>query len=162
MNSMKATGMFNRILVATNGSEKASAAVERGVELAATEHAELVFLHVLPPAVWRHSRLTPASATPRRLPAAPLHDEALRKAVARAREMGVEAKVELLSGNPTREIVSAATMFDADVVVIGEGGRNPLHEHVTPGLLRHSKRPVLVAKRREPQAAKGLPLRKAA
>jgi len=157
---MKTTEMFDRILVATNGSEKASAAVERGVELAASEHAELVFLHVAPPTVWRYSRLAPASAIPRRLPA-PLHNDALRAAAALASEAGVKARLELLSGDAAREIVSVAEQLDADVVV-GESGQNPLRERVTPSVLRRAKRTVLVAKRRKAQAAKVLPLRKAA
>ena len=39
---------MNKILVATDGSESASAAVELGVSLAAQHKAELIFVHVVP------------------------------------------------------------------------------------------------------------------
>lgn len=161
MNTMETTKLFHRILVATNGSEQASAAVERGVELALSEQAELVFLHVLPPTVWRTSRLAPASAIPRRLPA-PLHDEALRAAAARASEMGVKARLELLSGETAREIVSVAEQLEVDLVIVGQSGRNPLRERVAPKVLHRAKCTVLVAKSLEPGAERSVPLRKAA
>jgi nucleotide-binding universal stress UspA family protein len=154
------TQPIERILVATDGSEAAREAVELGVDLASSQDAEVIFLHVAPPTVWRYSRMAPASAIPRQLPAPEL-DDALRDALARATEAGVEARLALLSGNAAREIVSAADILEVDLVVVGKSGRNPLREHVGSTVARRSERPVLVARRQARKPSRML-LKKAA
>jgi nucleotide-binding universal stress UspA family protein len=155
------TQPIHRILVATDGSEAAREAVERGVDLASSQGAEVIFLRVAPPTVWRYSRMAPASAIPRKLPAPEL-DEALREAAARATEAGVEAKLALISGNAAREIVSVADILDVDLVVVGKSGRNPLREHVGTAVTRRTTRPVLVARARQARKPSRPLLRKAA
>jgi len=144
---------FNRILVATNGSGSSQAAVERGLELAATDGAEVIFVHVRPPVAWRYGRLAPASAIPRRLPA-PAQDEALAGAVTRAEELGVPSRIALLSGNAAREIVGVSDLVDADLIVVGKSGRNPLRERVAPSVLHKSRRTVMIAKSHRPAVAR--------
>jgi nucleotide-binding universal stress UspA family protein len=161
MISMSTTMPIKRILVATDGSESSDAAVDMGVGLAAAEHAHVVFLHVRPPASYRYSRLAPASAIPRKLGSA-AQDDALQRAATVAREAGVSAQVELIAGDAAREITSVAEIVDADLVVVGRGSRNPFHEHVGSSVVRRTKRPVLVAKRRPEADAKTGLFRRAA
>jgi len=144
---------FSRILVATNGSEHSQAAVERGLELAASDGAEVIFVHVAPPVAWRYGRLAPASAIPRRLPAA-AQDEALASAVARAEELGVPSRISLVAGNAAREIVSISDLVDADLIIVGKSGRNPFKERVAGRVLHKAKRTVMIAKRQQPAVAK--------
>jgi nucleotide-binding universal stress UspA family protein len=146
------TQPIERILVATNGSKGAKAAVKLGVDLAGAHDAQLVFLHVRPAAVWRYARLAPASAIPRKL-GTPLQDEALCEASVAASESGMQAHLELLSGDAAREIVTVADIVDADLIVVGESRRNPLRERVGYEVLRRSKRPVLVARRQRAREA---------
>jgi nucleotide-binding universal stress UspA family protein len=136
---------LRRVLVATDGSDSARAAVELGVSLAAMQHADVVFLHIAPPVAWRYSRLASARPIPRRLEAST--DQALREALGRAAEAGVSAKAELIAGEPAREIASVAEIVDADLLVVGQTNRNPLREHVTPAVARRAKCPVLIARR---------------
>jgi nucleotide-binding universal stress UspA family protein len=140
------TQPIERILIATNGSESARAAVQLGVDLAAAHDARVVFLHVRPPVAWRHGRLVPPSAIPRKL-GSPAQDEALGAAATIAREAGVKTQLELISGDAAREITTVADIVDADLVVIGESGRNPLRERIGHEVVRRSNRPVLVARR---------------
>lgn len=155
------TQPIERILVATNGSEAAREAVELGVDLASSQGAEVIFLHVAPPTVWRYSRMAPASAIPRQLPSPEL-DDALREAAARATEAGVGTRLALLSGDAAREIVSAADILDVDLVVVGKSGRNPLRDHVGTTVAKRAACPVLVARPRQARKPSRTLLRKAA
>ncbi len=157
---MNTTGKFHRIVVATSGSPGSKLAVQRGVELAAHEGAEVVFVHVRPPVQWRMSRLTPVTAVPRLL-GEPEQDEALQEAQAKAREAGVKARIRLLSGDTAKLIKATADNVAADLIVLGPTGRNPLREHAGPKVRRLAKRSVLIAKQRE-HAAPRVALRRAA
>jgi nucleotide-binding universal stress UspA family protein len=67
-----------------------------------------------------------------------------------ATEKGVEAEGELLRGTAVAQIAAYADERDADLIVIGSRGHGaittPLLGSVSLGVLRHTRRPVLVVR----------------
>ena len=119
--------MFDRILVAVDGSEHAAKATDTGIALARKFDAALIFL-----SVYKHySRLesTHSLVRAREVPEPPdetlgaLAKDTAERAAAYAREHGV-AQVEAYSkrGPIARTIVDVARERRADVVVMGRRG----------------------------------------
>jgi nucleotide-binding universal stress UspA family protein len=139
---MSATG-FTSILVATDGSPTARAAVGRGLELARRSGASITLLHVVPPVAAHESRLA-AFPLVERLPAE--GDSILAEAGARAEDAGVEAETLVVSGDAPRAILAAAESVGADLVVVGRGRRRPKLRSVAKGVLHRADRPVLLVR----------------
>lgn len=128
---------WRRILATTDGSPSSLVAVERALDLARSDAAELTVLVVRPAAddgVLRVCGDGPLS-------------EPVSELVARARLRGVSASARVQLGEPGSVILAVAGEIDADVIVAGQRGW-PFAEGAgrnTSGyLLRHSDRPVLV------------------
>ena len=72
----------------------------------------------------------------------------LDAALEAAQEHGVAARTKLLVGNPSDEIVTHADSIGADLIVVGSRGLGAfgrmLLGSVSRGVLRESRRPVLV------------------
>jgi nucleotide-binding universal stress UspA family protein len=140
---------MNKILVATDGSVSSSEAVTFGVELAAEHDAELIFVHVVPTL-----DIVPASGfgIGGAFPHQPtLVDRVLLEdAAAVAAEHGIVPTTALLRGDTVDEIVAFADSHDVDVIVVGSRGRgaiaNALLGSVSRGILRESRRPVVVVR----------------
>jgi nucleotide-binding universal stress UspA family protein len=140
---------MRRILVATDGSPSSREAVAVGVELAAEQRAELVFVHVVPAI-----DLVPATvyAIGGAFPHEPSKADfaMLEDAAAVAAEHGVFATTALLRGNTVDEIVAYADSHDVDLTVVGSRGHggitHALLGGVSRGVLRESTRPVLVVR----------------
>jgi nucleotide-binding universal stress UspA family protein len=139
------------IVIATDGSPSALEAVEYGLELAAEQDAQPIFVHVAPATdvlpVVGFGMGAPASA-PHELDE---HDrESLEEAVELAAEKGLEAKAELVRGNPAHAIVAYAESVDADLIVVGSRGRGTiagaLLGSVSRSVLHEAKRPVLIVR----------------
>ncbi len=139
---------MKRILIATDGSAGAWAAVEEGVELAAEVGAEVVFVFVrhdvpLLGDPWYQRRLTGQLAHAR---------EALDRAEAAARESGVTFESEILEGDAAHCISDAAAVREVDLVVVGSRGRGTLASaligSVSRELLTRSPAPVMVVRDR--------------
>ncbi|MGZ8694448.1 MAG: universal stress protein [Gaiellaceae bacterium] len=139
---------MNKILVAIDGSESAAQAVALGVSLAAQNDAELILVHVIPavdiaPAMFGVGGAFPHEATP--------EDRALLEdAAAAAKEQGVISTTMLLTGDTVDEIVACADSHDVNLIVVGSRGHGPITNallgSVSRGILRESKRSVLVAR----------------
>ena len=144
---------LRKILVATDFSPLAAAALDYAAELAKKFDAEIRLLHVLPilafhvhfpiavplPADWVESVRQRANAE-------------LAKEATRVKE--VKVTTELRDGQVHESVVSAIADFKADLVVIGTHGRRGL-THAMLGsfaerVVRHSPVPVLTVR-----AAKG-------
>lgn len=142
---------MERIVIATDGSESAHEAIELGLELAAEQSAEAIFVHVVP-----EVDVMPASgfgmAIPPAVPREPTDDDRapLEAALELAAEEGIDARTELLAGNPAAEIVAYADTVDADLIVVGSRGHgriaSALIGSVSRGVLSESKRPVLIVR----------------
>lgn len=143
------------ILIATDGSESARAAVDVGVELAEAEDAQAVFANVLS-IVDLIPEWEERDVSPERLPR-PEEEPALADALELARAHGVEARAELLTGYPPKQIAALADEIEADIIVVGSRGIGRLKRAVLGStsreLLSLTGRPVLIVRQvavREP------------
>jgi nucleotide-binding universal stress UspA family protein len=147
---------MNRILVAIDGSPPSAEAGVVAIELASEQGSELSFVHVVP-------RLDVVSAGDftEALPHEPTeHDQALLDdAAAVAAEHGIVATTALRYGVTVEEIIVFADSHDVDLIVVGSRGHgavaSALLGSVSRGVLRGSKRPVLIVRAAagEPRAA---------
>ncbi len=74
----------------------------------------------------------------------------LTEAAEIAARKGVDAKTELLVGNPADEIVAFGDTIDADLIVVGSRGHGAIASallgSVSRAVLHESRRPVLVVR----------------
>jgi nucleotide-binding universal stress UspA family protein len=135
-----------KILVATDGSATASAAIDAAIEFAAEEHRELVFarvISILDFAPQVNGIDGPAARMPR------AEDDAiLSDAIARAHGRGIAATAELLIGDAPQQILRVARNLDADVIVVGSRGLGSIKSIVLGStsreVLAKADRPVMV------------------
>lgn len=132
------------ILVATDGSACGQRAEDEGVSLAVATGARLVFLHVQPEV--DPSRSQPGTLSEEIDESHAMLDRALAKAIA----AGVDAESEIVEGSAGREIVDAARLRGADIIVVGSRGLGKLSSmflgSVSRDVLSEADRPVLIVK----------------
>jgi universal stress protein A len=140
---------FRRILVAIDFAESAEQALARAVELARSESAELIILHVyidLPayPEVTA-GRVEAIYEEQRRW----VEDELERRART-ARGQGLIVRPLVRTGSPAGTIARVAAEERADLVVVGTHGRSGIDRlvvgSVAERVVRHAPCPVLVVK----------------
>ena len=138
---------FEKVLIAVDYGPIAAHAVDAGVDLAKALRAQLAFVHVVDPV----EPLAPESG----IPAAQLLAEAERegkKLLERFKdELGEPTSpVFFALGKPASEIVEAARMWRADVIVVGSHGRGGLKRvvlgSVAEDVMRHAPCPVLAVR----------------
>ena len=145
------------ILVATDGSPAASAAIDAAVALAAETGDEIVAI-----TVWRALQGDYGHAHPSAavlgdlLDAEREHAEAtLSDAVARAEAAGVPIRTRLATGDPAREICAHARELDARLIAVGTRGYGAVASlllgSVSNDVIRLAPCPVMVI--REPERA---------
>jgi len=126
------------VVVGTDGSDNASAAVTEAAELASATGAELVAVSAV--------GLLAGAASPGN------HDEIHHQLehtwTEPARRCGVAVLTELRDGNPVQVLLAAADDHDADVIVVGSRGFGGfptlLLGSTSTQLAQHSHRPVLI------------------
>jgi nucleotide-binding universal stress UspA family protein len=144
---------MKEIVVAIDGSEGSEAAIKEAIQLASAVGAQLTFAYVRKP--------------PSSLLGSPYYECHLARdlgwaraqvdaALERAREASLEARGEVLEGNPVDEILSFADNSRADLIVMGSRGHGALAGallgSVSSGVVQHANLPVLVAKQTAPPA----------
>lgn len=141
---------MKKILIAIDGSESAHEALEFGLELAVEQGATPVLVHVVPAVevLPFGNFAVPAPTIPHEVDEG---DRApLKEAAETAAHKGIDAKTELLLGNPADEIVALGDSIDADLIVVGSRGHGTLASallgSVSRGVLHQSHRPVLVVR----------------
>jgi nucleotide-binding universal stress UspA family protein len=137
---------MNRIVIATDGSEGACAAVHEGIELAYEVGAEVTFVTV------RHG--VPLLGSPH-------YQEHLTRQLAQARaaldhaeeeadRRGVLHESEILEGDPASLIADLAGSRNADLLVVGSRGHGGLTSaligSISRALLTRSPVPVMVVR----------------
>lgn len=141
--------MVERILVPTDGSERASRAADWAIDLARETGGELHFLYVVDtslttglPEDWAWEQIEES-----------LREEgnaALEGLVGSAREAGLDARAEIGKGVPHSRILSYAQKNDVDLIAISTAGRRGLEKllmgSTTDRVLRSAECPVVVIK----------------
>ena len=137
--------MFQRIVVAVDGSEASARAVDAAIDLVAGGGQEVRVVHFLERDVTRFG-------------AVPLEEEGegqrlVEEAAARIRQAGVAVEGEVRTithGNAAPEILSSAELFQADVIVMGSRGLGGFGALVLGSVaykvIHHATVPVLVAR----------------
>jgi nucleotide-binding universal stress UspA family protein len=144
---------FESILVPTDGSDSAEAAVDQAIELASADDAALHVVYVVDTGVvWDE---TGAGTVLDALEGA--GQRALDSVVERARAAGVSTvEASVLNGVPHRAIDEYATERDVDLVVMGTHGRTGVDRYllgsVTERVVRLTDVPVLALKKSETEA----------
>ena len=145
------------ILVATDGSRGANAAVDHALSLAGELGAEVTFISVFRPPF-------PLLGDPyyqRSLEhSLEMARAAVETAVLRAEIAHVAAEGEVIEGDPATEIVKLAESRDVDLIVVGSRGHGPLAStivgSVSTAVIKKAGCPVIVVNEelaRRPQAA---------
>ncbi|WP_276259394.1 universal stress protein [Haloglomus litoreum] len=148
-------GELDDVLVATDGSEGAAAAVTHAVDLAAAAEATLHVVHVVDVTVaWPTGSGGPILD---RMEAA--GREAVDRAVDRAERAGVPSvEATLLSGSPYRAIVDYGADAGVDLTVVGTHGRSGLDRFllgsVAERVVRTAGTPVLGVKAADAEPAR--------
>jgi len=145
-------GDYEEILVPTDGSEPAAAAVEPGLAIAEATGARVHVVHVVNVG---SVALSPEYTTPGelldRLEAA---GRATTERIAtQARERGLEAVTEVLEGMPARDLLAYADEQGVDLIAMGTAGRTGVGRYLlgstTERIIRHAEMPVLAVNARE-------------
>lgn len=154
--------MYDKILVAVDGSEHSNKALRHAAELAEKLGSKIWLIHVYSVVV----PLVPATDTlpsPAQIPAASpalaakltdnakaLGDKILNEAEQLVKEHGVPVEKILKEGDVTRVIVSEAEQGGYDLIVVGHRGASRLGElflgAVSEGISHKAPCPVLIVK----------------
>ncbi|MGB6134695.1 MAG: universal stress protein [Acidobacteriaceae bacterium] len=114
--------MFNRILIAYDGSPESKKALDTGIELAAALHSSATLVSVVEPLPgYLNIASTVAPTLPAELAAEHReHLEAMQSEVKQqAAAHGVEVHTMVAEGSETGEILRAARSTHADLLVVG-------------------------------------------
>ena len=142
--------MFNKILVATDGSQYSDKALEYAVNIAKAFGAKLYIVHVV-----EEDKVALASSA---IPITTniiddlvrIGNEILSRAREYARSRGIDAEVILARGNAADKILETADKINADLIIVGSRGLKGLARFllgsVSERVVRHSNKPVLVVK----------------
>jgi nucleotide-binding universal stress UspA family protein len=147
-------GGYDEILVPTDGSEFAAAAVEHAVSIARQFDARVHVLTVVD--------LGDIARTPDYMPPAELierlenaGEDATERIAAQVRDADLEATTRVRDGHPAKEILAYSDEHDVDLIAMGTAGRTGpsrfLLGSTTERIVRHAEVPVLAvnARRRE-------------
>lgn len=142
-----ASALFEKILIATDGSEKNRAALDEGIAIARACNALVYAVYVIDSrAIASAAGDIPLGDTYRMYQTEA--DQALSRVRAQAGEMKVETAV--LEGNPAAEVVRFAAAHTIDLIVIGTQGKKGLERlllgSVAEEIIRSAQCKVLVVK----------------
>jgi nucleotide-binding universal stress UspA family protein len=137
------------IMLATDGSDSASEALDFAVELCQETGAELAVVAVKPRIAAGRGGIGPAVLEIEGQEGAEHIAQAACQAAAGS---GVVATPHVTHGDPSEEIAAAAVALNADLIVVGSRGlgaiAGALMGSVSRGLVRTSKIPVTVVRAR--------------
>jgi nucleotide-binding universal stress UspA family protein len=143
---------YDDVLVPTDGSESATAAVDHGLAIAAAADARVHALNVIDVG---DAATTPSISPPTEL----LTDlesagqRATEEIAARARDAGLDAVTEIREGYPADDVLAYADENDVDLVAMGTQGRTGLNRYLLGStaerVIRHAEVPVVAVNTRE-------------
>ncbi|AFZ71785.1 universal stress protein [Natronobacterium gregoryi] len=138
--------MYDSILVATDGSETGSVAVEHAIELADQFGATLYGITVLESRTeYDNAIVDPAETKRRRIDRA---ESVLADLESTAVDVGLSVETTVESGVPHEKILEAAGEYGVDAIVVGARGRSSFKRALlggtVDGVVRLTDRPVVV------------------
>ncbi|WP_293030497.1 universal stress protein [Natronococcus sp.] len=120
--------MLDRILIATDGSRKATAAIDHGLDLAETFGAEV---HVIYVVETKASYILSIGASEEGLEEYRQYgEEIVDEVVDRAERRGLDGVGVVKSGKVARQILEYAETAEIDTVVMAERGRGTLEKYL--------------------------------
>jgi len=144
--------MYEDILVPTDGSDGASAALDEAIDLAAAFDATVHSLYV----VDINAASTESGALDLVESFEQRGESVVDAATERADEAGVDAVGSVVTGKPYRDIIDYADEHGIDLVVMGTHGRTGLERYllgsVTEKVVRTADVPVLTVRAPEDDA----------
>ncbi len=145
---------FGRIVVAMDGSKDAWAGVEYLLKMPLPEVADITVVSVVPPLPIDtfEQPVTLASFLEQlRTPLLKKARAVAQQAAARIQKAGYEARISVVHGHPSHEIVKVAEAERADLVVVGSRGLTGtsrfLMGSVSDGVIKYAPCAVLVVRR---------------
>ena len=146
--------MFNKILLATDGSPDAQQALTYACDLALRDSAGVIVVHAFEPVPTYLGDPVEGRVLARHVSAG---EEVAEEAAAKLREAGVQVIVEVLEGPPADAILNVAEVRDCDLIVMGSRGHGALASlllgSVSHRVLAHARVPVMIV--RAPEAETG-------
>ncbi|NOR48747.1 MAG: universal stress protein [Methanosarcinaceae archaeon] len=141
--------LYQRILIATDGSEPNKKAVSYGVELARLSGAKVNVAYVVDTAAFASVPMDAGWEMMYEL-LQKEGNEAIQQIVDDAKASGIDIEGSLLEGHPSHEIIEFAQNNEIDVIVLGTLGKGGLDRFllgsVAEKVTRNSKVPVLVVR----------------
>ncbi len=146
--------MYDRILVPTDGSEPATAAIEEAVDLAVQTDAELHALFVVEPIPLGGFSAGPGPASAEWDDVVEEQHSEGEQATAAVADRGTEREIDVVEaiehGKPTAQILEYVDDNDIDAIVMGTHGRSGADRlvlgSVTEKVVRKSDVPVLTVR----------------
>ena len=138
--------MYERILLATDGSSDADAALEHAIELATSSDATLHIVSVVETRTAYDNAIIDPEEVKKNLTADAT--DAVEHAQAVANEAGITCETTVAEGPPPEQILTLIEEIGADAVVLGATGRSSFKRLILGGtaerLLKASPVPVIV------------------
>jgi len=135
-------GAYTDVLVASDGSEDSSVALDRAIELATSFDAHLHGLYVVDSSFAGNELIESALEREGATVTADVEE--------RATKAGVECTTTVREGEPHEELVDYATENDVDIVVVGSHGKGAFERTVLGSVsertVRTARQPVLVVR----------------
>lgn len=139
----QAGSMYSDILIPTDGSPGAQAAIEHGLEIAHQSEATVHALYVVDTRVSRSGPLLESLQREGR--------EAVRELEVAGTQAGLSVITEIVEGAPPEEILEYSATQGIDLIVMGTQGRTGVDRFVMGSVaervVRHSPVPVLTVRR---------------
>jgi len=141
-------GAYQRIMIATDGSELGKKAVVTGIDIAKLSGAKVYAVYVVTPVAYTARDLGWVRASMENFRAEGKRATAFVEDIAKAANVEVESVI--LEGHPAEEIVEFAEHNGMDFIVMVTLGKTGFDRFllgsVAENVIRHSKTPVLVVK----------------
>lgn len=142
-----ASRLYEKILIATDGSEYTKNAVDYGIDLAKNTGAKLLTIFVVDTAAFASIPMDAAWESMYEL-LRQEGDAAIKYVIDKAKAEGVEAEGNLIEGHPADEIIKYSEKNSVSVIIMGTLGKSGLDRFllgsVAEKVVRNSKIPVLV------------------
>jgi nucleotide-binding universal stress UspA family protein len=139
--------MFDKILLATDGSPDAQEALNYARDLALRDASTVIVVHAFEPVPTYLGDPVEGRVLARHVASG---EEVAREAAGRLREAGMEVIVEVLEGPPADAILNVARVRACDLIVMGSRGHGALASlllgSVSHRVLAHARVPVMVVR----------------